>query len=383
MVYIRKAKQLNKVTPAAAEKPGILKKTEAQKAIPVKKLETKVVPKPVVVSSASKTDDKVKGKSGTVTTTVITNTAKDEGDSEPTNNADEGVKMATATATTWTLAQDATIRAMKELGCSWVQIADTVKSTKKDVTQRFKELETAAKARDVTDKLGMTKNGFTGVGDGGCCVHTAIQDSQEQRQKTEGDKGNSKEKEPNQVNAQDQTKVSAKGKGKEKEPEKKKVALLSTAPRSMPGGFEASWAEQSSAAAPGTTSTTKNKGDPFADLFTNGSGDDGGKGSDAPVTSNGEKDKGRGTHCCSCAATGVPAATAEFIGHLHASQQRHYSLRPDDILWSEEDCYILETLLHRYEDNKWLHIQAGFYNWTGRMISGEVIRAKVQGDRGF
>ncbi|KAH8682930.1 hypothetical protein BGZ60DRAFT_551845 [Tricladium varicosporioides] len=54
-------------------------------------------------------------------------------------------------------------------------------------------------------------------------------------------------------------------------------------------------------------------------------------------------------------------------------------LRPDNI-WSREDCEILEELEKRYRENKWLEIQAAFFNWTGRMVEGEIIERKFRGD---
>lgn len=58
-----------------------------------------------------------------------------------------------------------------------------------------------------------------------------------------------------------------------------------------------------------------------------------------------------------------------------------YSLKlePNDI-WSEQDCRILEFLESNYNCNKWLYIQAAFFNWTGRMISGELIAHKFYSD---
>jgi hypothetical protein len=54
-------------------------------------------------------------------------------------------------------------------------------------------------------------------------------------------------------------------------------------------------------------------------------------------------------------------------------------LQPNEI-WSREDCEVLEMLAHRYKEYKWLHIKAGFFNWTGRMISDEMIQQKFQDD---
>lgn len=54
-------------------------------------------------------------------------------------------------------------------------------------------------------------------------------------------------------------------------------------------------------------------------------------------------------------------------------------LRPDNI-WSRDDCEILEELDKRYRENKWLQIQAAFFNWTWRMVEGEIIERKFRGD---
>ena len=48
--------------------------------------------------------------------------------------------------------------------------------------------------------------------------------------------------------------------------------------------------------------------------------------------------------------------------------------------WSADDCQALEMLVGRYDTNRWLYIQASFYNWTGRMVPGEIIRAKFEQD---
>lgn len=54
-------------------------------------------------------------------------------------------------------------------------------------------------------------------------------------------------------------------------------------------------------------------------------------------------------------------------------------LRPDGI-WTQDDCEVLEWLESKYEENKWLHMQAGFYNWTGRMVIAELIQKKFKDD---
>lgn len=60
-------------------------------------------------------------------------------------------------------------------------------------------------------------------------------------------------------------------------------------------------------------------------------------------------------------------------------QSMHKSLQPDNI-WTEEDCRIMEELEKRHRENKWLEIQAGFFNWTGRMVVAEIIEKKFKRD---
>ncbi|KAI0157232.1 hypothetical protein GGR57DRAFT_60558 [Xylariaceae sp. FL1272] len=57
---------------------------------------------------------------------------------------------------------------------------------------------------------------------------------------------------------------------------------------------------------------------------------------------------------------------------MYPDQKR---LRPDQF-YSESDCRVLAGLEARYRANKWLHIQADFYNATGRMVEGEILKAK-------
>jgi hypothetical protein len=51
-------------------------------------------------------------------------------------------------------------------------------------------------------------------------------------------------------------------------------------------------------------------------------------------------------------------------------------LKPDGS-WSREDCEILEMLEARYREQKWLSMQASFYNLTGRMIRADIIQRKL------
>lgn len=69
-----------------------------------------------------------------------------------------------------------------------------------------------------------------------------------------------------------------------------------------------------------------------------------------------------------------------------ASSHRHVELTPAtssvpgklvaDDLWSKDDCATLERLEMRYRTEKWLTMQAGFYNMTGRMVSADLVKLK-------
>ncbi|KAJ8064862.1 hypothetical protein OCU04_007171 [Sclerotinia nivalis] len=54
-------------------------------------------------------------------------------------------------------------------------------------------------------------------------------------------------------------------------------------------------------------------------------------------------------------------------------------LRPDKI-WSAEDCETLEYLMEKHRSTQWLQLQAGFFNYTGRMIKAEFIERKFRKD---
>ena len=59
--------------------------------------------------------------------------------------------------------------------------------------------------------------------------------------------------------------------------------------------------------------------------------------------------------------------------------QNQCQLHVNDV-WSKDDCEVLELLELQYREHKWLHIQAGFFNWTGRMITAELIECKFRED---
>jgi hypothetical protein len=59
------------------------------------------------------------------------------------------------------------------------------------------------------------------------------------------------------------------------------------------------------------------------------------------------------------------------------SKMAESHLRPDEI-WSPEDCQLLEELEANYRKTKWLHMQAHFFNWSGRMVDSSIIERKFK-----
>lgn len=49
-----------------------------------------------------------------------------------------------------------------------------------------------------------------------------------------------------------------------------------------------------------------------------------------------------------------------------------------DAVWTIGDLEVLANVEERYRELKWMHVQAGFYNLTGRMVGSEVIKAKFE-----
>lgn len=52
-------------------------------------------------------------------------------------------------------------------------------------------------------------------------------------------------------------------------------------------------------------------------------------------------------------------------------------LRPDGV-WTMRDLEVLADVEQRYRELKWMYVQAGFYNLTGRMVGAEIVRAKFE-----
>jgi hypothetical protein len=73
--------------------------------------------------------------------------------------------------------------------------------------------------------------------------------------------------------------------------------------------------------------------------------------------------------------------TDDFFNPSYYSVQheRQGRLKADGI-WTNHDVKVLEMLESQYTEHKWMHIQAAFYNWTGRMVDGELIKQKFADD---
>ncbi|OWO99792.1 hypothetical protein B2J93_6847 [Marssonina coronariae] len=92
-----------------------------------------------------------------------------------------------------------------------------------------------------------------------------------------------------------------------------------------------------------------------------------------PSTSNPD-DNGGAFHC------GNHLNSSDYLAFNDSAGRKSYcgKLRPSSA-WTADDCAKLEHLdrMHQY---RWAHIQKGFYDWTGRMISAELIERKFKDD---
>lgn len=185
----------------------------------------------------------------------------------------------------WSGEQDATIKKMKGENKSWKEIAIVVGASKKDIQNRWKELQ--------WDGGGLEELG----GLGGLF--------EEDRDGERGGSGNG---------------------GGKKDDEKEK-------PKQQQGGGKKKNPEKGS-----------------------GGGGAAGKDKTPPITEQ-----------------------EEYSSSSQRQQPQGRLLVPDDV-WSNNDCEVLEMLETRYRDHKWQHMQAGFFNWTGRMVVAEMIEKKFQDD---
>lgn len=90
------------------------------------------------------------------------------------------------------------------------------------------------------------------------------------------------------------------------------------------------------------------------------------KSPESPNSSKSEKGKAPEKKDSSSSPIPVPASS-EYLG----------TLKPDGF-FSEYDCDILETLIHRESEQKWHRIQAMFANCTGRMVDIWILENKAK-----
>ena len=218
----------------------------------------------------------------------------------------------------WTTDQDNQIKSMKADGKSWKDIAAAVGASKKDVQHRFKELN--KKDEKVSESEGIDGGDEAGFGD-----LDGIFDESE----AGGDSGNASE-------------------NNKKKKHKKCI---------MEGCEECGKK---------TGSHGKNVGGKEQT--------DGGSGQ---VEGENNVDNWREPEQQN--STGQDTNGNSQTNNNQSGNGRLARLKPDDV-WSLEDLEVLEWLESKYNENKWVHLQASFYNWTGRMIDGVWIEKKFKED---
>lgn len=61
------------------------------------------------------------------------------------------------------------------------------------------------------------------------------------------------------------------------------------------------------------------------------------------------------------------------------THMRRPRLQPD-MIWSADDCHLLEELEAKDSKDKWQRLQVDFYNWSGRMVDPSLIELKFRQD---
>ena len=119
----------------------------------------------------------------------------------------------------------------------------------------------------------------------------------------------------------------------------------------------------------------------FGDLFVdesekqnNTNNSSGGNGGNNQKDSNGDNGNGRKQY-----QAGNEGWSYKSNKPSEPTSRPRSKLQTNDV-WSKDDCEVLEALEAQYREHKWLQIQANFFNWTGRMISAELIENKFRED---
>ncbi|KAG9244664.1 hypothetical protein BJ878DRAFT_479947 [Calycina marina] len=261
---------------------------------------------------------KNKPKVEVTVTDVITEATSDKPIDDTTKAADEG----------WTDTQDTKIKEMKADNKVWREIAFEVGASKKDVMARFNEIKDLDQDKQAEDSRNQD-----GASEATTVVEAPLEDTVgldfsdlfEDFGATDGEAKKDDKKDARKDAKKD-----------DKKDEKK--------------NDQAKFAKNNDYSKISTESCNHHQ-------------NDGGNGSSIPKIGNtgGESD--------SSDCEGGPVDGDDFCPEL----------QPDDS-WSPEHCDLLMYLEDRYNNEKWFQIQAGFFNWTGRMVDQSVIKAKFERD---
>jgi hypothetical protein len=310
--------------------------------------------------TSSEDKNKIKGKD-----TGSDDEKKDEnkdqagkkGDSDNKSKSDDAAKDGNNGG--WTEEQDKQIKDMKAVNSSWREIAAAVGASKKDVQHRFKELSKETPENEEEQSLGL--DDFSGLfeeSDGGS--------AKDEGGKSGGGKKGGKEKGCGAKNCC-HGKGCGEGDGKKNQNQNQKGGNNGNGKKGRQGGWDTS-------SGGGSGWNEKNN---WSNSNSNGNGNGGGEKmwyDDPEVTGVQPDDNNNNSNQSN-------QNQNNGNGNQNEGEKRsgYGRLRPDDI-WSREDLEVLEFLEAKYEENKWMYMQAGFYNWGGRMVDASMIEKKFRDD---
>ncbi len=320
-------------------------------------------------------------------------------DNEKTDTAEEKKDGSGDGAETgWTSEQDAKIEEMKAENKSWKDIALEVGASKKDVQHRFKELTKSdgesEKKPEEKKNDGEEKSTWDNSGGADTSGWTTIVDDDpllgaentnmpdfgalfEDLDEGKGDgEGENKDEETSagawgtgNAGSNDWSKNDAGGNGWEQQSSFDKST---DGGKKQKGGKNSKGKQQNNSR--GNSWKSNHSGTANTGSFT----------SSPWATTNSSWYNDSHQFNGSCTRFGAPFVEAPSLSpsqNFGSSSRNGFvgKLKPDGA-WSEDDCEVLEWLMNRYKEDKWLHIQSGFYNWTKRMVSWEIIEQKFKDD---
>jgi hypothetical protein len=226
----------------------------------------------------------------------------------------------------WTASEDAIVMSMKDGGETWASIGSAIGRGKWEVQRRWKELQAASSAEDVGST---TAEVNCGAGTTDNDADNEMAEAVAKMMKSSNHK--------NSLSKKDYDKPGDKADKKKEKKEKDKGKSKGKAPAEPSSGNEAS-AEPSSSAG----------------------------------------------ECRWPPSEGELEAQREYIyshvfGPLYGNEAAG-GLSPDGSL-SARDCYVLRVLDSKHKVERWLRLQAAFFNATGRMVPVELLQAKLEQTR--